>query len=137
MSVWDIDGDVAHVMRLIPKEDEGEWVAEQGPADDAAASLAYALRCRQSGASSEAAWAARRAYEAMDYYAGHMKDNDCSYVEAEEDILSHPMVQAELGRQERDLRELESVGAMGLPEVMEQLKTRAQAEAQETWQARS
>jgi uncharacterized protein YjaG (DUF416 family) len=55
------------VMTLIPREDDGPWVPEQAWAEDATAALAYALRCRESGHSTESAWAARRAYEAMDH----------------------------------------------------------------------
>src|SRR5215470_16216044 len=36
-------------MELISREDEGAWIEEQAAADDCVTSLAYALRCWQSG----------------------------------------------------------------------------------------
>jgi uncharacterized protein YjaG (DUF416 family) len=53
-------------MLLIPGEDiqqEGQAYAE-----DAAASVVYALQCRQTGGSEEAMYAAQRAYESLDHF---------------------------------------------------------------------
>src|SRR5882724_3878028 len=68
MSDEEVERQIQACMELIPKEDDGPWVPEQAAAEDAAAALAYALRCRQNGLAKEAAWAARRAYEAVDDY---------------------------------------------------------------------
>ncbi len=91
---------------LIPREDEGFWVPEQAYGDDAAAALAYAFRCRASGDPQEAVWAARRAYEALDHFVIRMEGVDTNVNGADARVLSNPLVQAELHRQERVLDDL-------------------------------
>lgn len=118
--------DLERCMALIPKEDDGPWVDEQALAEDAASAVAYALRTLATGEAQEAAWAARRAYEALDYYVINrvgFRDDQI--------VLAHPVVQAELMRQQRDLDELleavtdeqRTMAATG------NLRTRAQQEA--------
>ena len=88
-------------MALIPDEDD-EWTDGQPYADDAASSLAYALRAiRSGGAEQEAAWAGRRAYEAVDHFVRHHFG-----IEDEDAIMAHPLMQAELSRQRKDLEDL-------------------------------
>lgn len=110
-------------MDLVPGEDDEPWVDEQSYADDAASATAYTLRALESGEPQEAAWAARRAYEATDYHVVHRL-----HIEGESQVLAHPVVQAEFSRQRRDIEELlearqESVGLFVL------LRDRARAEA--------
>jgi uncharacterized protein YjaG (DUF416 family) len=93
-------------MGLIPQDDDGEWVMEQAAADDAAAALAYAIRCRRAGKANEAVWSARRAFEALYHYVINHEQFDVNEAGAEARILSHPLIQAELSRQNRDLRDL-------------------------------
>lgn len=87
--------------RLVPSEDDGWDEPTQPYAEDAAAALVYAIRARLTGHAQEGAWAGRRAYEAVDHYVRNVMQ-----VEDETTILSHPVVQAELSRQRRDLLEL-------------------------------
>ena len=116
-------------MSLIPQEDSGPWVPGQAWAEDAAAAVAYALRCRQNGQSQEAAWAARRAYEALDHFVIGREGIDTNRAGAEEQVLSHPLVQAELLRQRRDLRELLAANQQDVVRVAQQMRQRAQAES--------
>lgn len=79
-----------------------------GPADDAAGAVAYALRCRLTGLSQEAVWAARRAYDAADTVASARYDDAGMNAPGIEDsIAADDLIQQELGRQEDDLRSLE------------------------------
>ena len=110
-------------MKLIPQEEEGPWIPEQADAEDAGAAVAYALRCRQNGRGQEAAWSARRAYEALDRYVINREDIDVNVPGAETQVLAHPLVQAELTRQLRDLQDL----ATG-PDTALRLQARAATE---------
>jgi hypothetical protein len=112
-------------MALIPREDDGPWSTEQASAEDAGASVGYALRCRKSGRAQEAAWAARRAYEALDHYAINRGDIDTNKPGSGERVLGHPVVQAELARQRRDLDEAPGAGDMDARDVVTRLRERA------------
>jgi len=82
--------------------------------DDAIASVAYTLRARLRGDSQEAAWAARTTYASLDYYLGGLIPSTEFTREVEQRILAHPLMQAELERQRRDLSDLtELVGDKG------------------------
>ena len=122
-------------MKLIPREDEVQWVPEQGPGEDAVAAAAYAFRCRQNWLSQEAAWSARCAYEALDNYVSISENIDWSGPDpnatalALERILAHPVVQAELARQRRDLEELVIVGAGEMQHLVGRFRDRAKAES--------
>src|SRR5258708_22370452 len=92
------------VLQLVPDEDEASN-AGTPYAEDAAAAVAFALRVRRTGAIQDAVWAARRVYEVLDNYvirAAGEQDID------EEKALSHPLIQRELERQERDISLLQS-----------------------------
>ncbi len=91
---------------LHPREEDRPWVPEKDYAEDAVAAAAYALRCRENGSSQEAAWASRRAYEALDSYVIERHDPDLETDQGETQVLTDPLVQAELARQHRDLDEL-------------------------------
>jgi hypothetical protein len=110
-------------LRLIPGEEDEPWIDEQAYADDAASAIAYTLGALDTGEAQEAAWAARRAYEAADHYVVHRLG-----VASESQVLAHPIVQGELSRQRRDLVEL--LGApQGSPELFARFRDRARAEA--------
>jgi uncharacterized protein YjaG (DUF416 family) len=113
-------------MKLIPEEDP--WIPGQEWADDAAAAVAYALRCRQNGKSQESAWAARRAYEALDRFIINHEDIDTNIAGVEERILSNPLIQDELMRQQRDLRELAAVNPQDESTLVQKIRQRAKAE---------
>jgi uncharacterized protein YjaG (DUF416 family) len=114
---------------LIPSEDSDPWFQEQVYADDAAAALAYALRSRESGNAQEAAWAARRAYEALDQFVIVKEDVDTHKPGAEQIILAHPIIQAELARQNRDLLDL-AASRSDISRIADQIRQRAKAEAE-------
>jgi len=123
MNTEQIRAEQSRCMALTPGEDDEPWLEEQAYADDAASAIAYTLRALESGEPQEAAWAARRAYEAADHHVMHRLG-----VEDESQVLTHPVVQAEFSRQRRDLEELmgarqESAG------LFARLRDRAKAEA--------
>ena len=113
---------------LIPQEDDSTWVMEQASAEDAGAAVAYAMRCRQSGQAQDAAWSARRAYEALDHYVINRESIDMNKPWAEERVLGHPVVQAELVRQRRDLDEVLDLSDVDVRRVAGRLRDRAVAE---------
>jgi hypothetical protein len=97
-------------MELIPKEDEKPWIPDQAWAEDAA-------------------WAATRAYDALDHFVTTQEDIDPSTAEAEERILSNPLVQAEFMRQQRDLCELVAVDRQDESTLVQKIRQRAKAES--------
>ena len=105
MSDSELEGQIEASRALIP-EDEDEWILEQGAAEDAAAALTYALRCRRNGSVQEAIWAARRTYDALDQFIINHENIDTNVRGGEERVLNHPLMQAELSRQARDLDDL-------------------------------
>jgi hypothetical protein len=104
--------------------DQGEWTMERAGAEDAVAALAYALRCWKSADPQEAVWAARRACEAIDAVVEIQNESSAS---APASLgYEHPLVQAKLARQRRDLEEL-----LGQRVTVAQLRMRAQEESLE------
>ncbi|HXY57843.1 MAG TPA: DUF416 family protein [Methylocystis sp.] len=105
----EIQSDLDLCMTLIQADDEGQWSSLRAYAEDAVASVAYALRAQQNGESQEAAWAARRAYEAIDHFVINRDKIDTSEVGAEKRIIDHPLVQQELAQQQKDLDDLNAL----------------------------
>ena len=102
------------VMSWIPDEDDPEFSIEHVFADHAVATVAYAIRCLISGDPQDAGWAARRAYEAADQAAIRAAGVEFGVTpDAERIVLSHPIVQRELGRQKEDLAALIDKGEFG------------------------
>lgn len=133
-----------HAAGLIPDENEGEWAEGQAQADDAAAAVAYAVRCRQTGEAQDAGWAGRRAYEALDHLLRYSEDiglgpggptarlppNLGALAEVEW-ALVQPLIQAELARQRRDLDDLLAVHIAGeAKDVIPRIRDRAKDEAE-------
>lgn len=112
-------------MTLIPKEDDTPWYPEQAYAEDAGAAVAYALRTLSTGKSEEAAWAGRRSYEAIDHYLANKAGIDPRASGGEEALMRHPLMQAELSRQRRDLEDLQRAAQSRDTGVPARLKTRA------------
>lgn len=108
MESEELSASIQDCLDLMQDEDEGSWDESRVYAEDAAAALAYAFRARASAdrQEQEAAWAARRVYEALDYFVIHNIGVSTDGPAGEERVLSHPLIQQELGRQQRDLREL-------------------------------
>jgi uncharacterized protein YjaG (DUF416 family) len=117
------------VMKLMPREEDGSWIPEQASAEDAAAAVAYALRCRENGQSTDSAWAARRAYEAVDHFVIAKMGIDISRPGANEAVLSSRLVQAELARQRRDIDELLARYRDDVVSLAQRMRTRATAES--------
>lgn len=118
-------------MTLIPGDDDVPWVKGQAYAENSASAVVFALRTLHSGESQEAAWAAQNAYEASDYYVTHELNFEYGSAEAEQRIRSHPVVQIELQRQQRDLQDLLSAaGTDNTSSVITMLRDRARADAQ-------
>jgi len=117
------------VMNQVPREDDEHWIPEQAAAEDSAAAVAYAIRCRRTGLAQEAAWAARRAYEAQDHQVLEAEKVEIAEPGADLQVLLHPSVQAELGRQQRDLNELLRGDARDETELLRVVRHRSRAEA--------
>lgn len=90
------------VLSLLPEE-SNESIIGYALVDDALSSLAYAIRCLLKPERQEAAWAARRAYEAADQAAICSLGVQAGLPETEAVIKSHVFVQRELARQRNDL----------------------------------
>ena len=97
-----------------------------------AASVAYAIRARLADDPQNAAWAARRAYSAVDHFIMSQIHSTRITREHPQFILSHPLVQAELRRQQADLEALELASAeTSLPaSVISDLRNRARRDAE-------
>jgi uncharacterized protein YjaG (DUF416 family) len=93
--------EVEPLLDLMPTEDS-TWSQALPVAEDAVACLAYTLRAMIGGDPQEAAWSARRAYEAADQLAILDLRKGTSEMPDESDLRAHPAVQAELARQEAD-----------------------------------
>jgi uncharacterized protein YjaG (DUF416 family) len=126
LSTEELERLAERAMAIIPREDADEWLPGQAAAEDAAAALAYALRCRQNGEAQEAAWAARRVYEALDHFIIERDNVDTNLPGAEARVLSDPLIQAELDRQDRDIDELLAAADEG---VSSRIRARAVTEA--------
>jgi uncharacterized protein YjaG (DUF416 family) len=124
MSETEADAQIHETVELIPGENDRPLVLEQAAAEDAVSAVAYALRSRQSGLSQEAVWAARRAYEALDHFVINHEHIDTNSAGAEARVLAHPLIQAELLRQQRDLEELLR-GTITLQQLRERSKEEA------------
>jgi uncharacterized protein YjaG (DUF416 family) len=118
------------LMALVPQEEgfRGPWTQEVTNAQNAGMSAVYALRAKLTGAAQEAAWAARVAYEALDNFVINSENIDTNKPGEERRIIAHPLVQAELARQHRDLEELDA-GKQEVTSLIARLRDRARAEA--------
>ncbi len=119
------------IMGLIPRDDEiGASLTEKATyAQESGMSLAYALSARLTGEPQEAAWAARVAYEALDNFVINREDIDTNKPGGEQKVISHPIVQTELGRQRRDLEQLLDSSGQNVQEIAFRFRDRARAEA--------
>jgi uncharacterized protein YjaG (DUF416 family) len=119
---WELVSD--HLVELIPDEEAGSTFAH-GVIDDALASAAYAARAALGAAPLDALLSAKRAYETVDRFAG-LTINATDFTDAVEAlILENAVVQDELGRQMRDLGNLDVTSARDLQRVVEDLRQRS------------
>jgi uncharacterized protein YjaG (DUF416 family) len=130
MTSEELQSALERVMESIPSEEDG-WDEETQPyAEDAASAVAYVLRARLTGDPQEAAWASRCAYEAIDHSVIAKTGLQIGGPTNETVILLHPLVQAELARQQRDLKELEDLERSGSIDVrLSELRKRSEDEA--------
>lgn len=129
MTVTEVADTAELCMRLVPSEEDG-WDEETQPyAEDAAAALAYAARARMTNDPQEAAWAARRVYEAVDRWVLVETGLPVGDASRERAIQQHPRIQAELSRQKRDLAELGMGDGRIDPSRLEEMRQRSRAES--------
>jgi hypothetical protein len=114
---------------LIPKENNERWTPEQSLAESAATSLTYSYRCLQNADPQEAVWAASQCYELLDELTLNSENIDTNTSDGENRVLQHPIIQAELARQHRDLDELLKSKGMENKTMIETLRNRAQKDA--------
>ncbi len=138
MTAVELQASIDACTELIPQEDDGPWMLEMGPGEDAASSVAYALRCRQSGESVEAEWAARGVYNAVDYLLVNRTNPPTAEAQTQTyedmraelaEVDAHPLMQTALARQRRDLDELLQAGEGDDVALIARLRDRAKAEA--------
>ena len=129
MTESEVQANISTCMDLIPTDYHEPWFVEQASAENASTAVVYALTCRQSGGSQEAMWSAEQAYNALDHFVINRENVDLNAPEAESRLLAHPLLQAELARQRRDIEEL--FGAVGddVRQTAAKFRQRAKAEA--------
>ncbi|WP_437531192.1 DUF416 family protein [Sorangium sp. So ce726] len=127
----DLERQIEAIMSQIPQENcvEGPWTQEATNAQNAGMAVAYALRTKLAGDAQEAAWAARVAYEALDNFVINKESIDTNTPDNELRVLSHPLIQAELGRQERDVRTLLAANNREIARTVREIREQARAEA--------
>jgi uncharacterized protein YjaG (DUF416 family) len=117
-------------LRLFPEEEQGDSGRLGYIAEDAVATVAYAIRARLESGVQDVIWASRRACEALDAYTGAGATPTFHGREAAR-RLSNPLLQAELRRQKADLTQLQEIAAGSLNEKagIAGVRSRAQADA--------
>jgi hypothetical protein len=131
MTETEVKANISTGMNLIPVDYHEPWFVEQASAEDASAAVVFALTCRQNGNSQEAMWSAQRAHSAIDQFVIDREHIDVIPRGARERILAHPLIQAELARQRRDIDELLAAAAADadVRQTAERFRARAKAEA--------
>ena len=126
MSDSEIENGIDKCMNEIQDINDSDWIDEA--AEGAASSLCYALRCRKNGEAQEAAWATRVLYDTLDHFVINKEDIDINESGAEDRVLAHPLMQAELARQHRDLEELLFFEDKNIVDLVSRLRERARTE---------
>jgi uncharacterized protein YjaG (DUF416 family) len=115
-------------LALMPSEEP--YTELQPQAKDAVAAVLYTLRTLETGEPREAAWAAQRAYDALDNYVVTRLGGGKAMIFTpwiESQVLTDPIVQVELVRQQRDLSELSGMKSESA-ELFARLRDRAKGE---------
>jgi uncharacterized protein YjaG (DUF416 family) len=122
---------LALCMSLLPSDDKGDFFRLAYYAEDAVAAVAYAIEARLRSEVEEAVEAARRAYAALDEHVSTILDIQIIDQEQEERMVSHPLIQAELCRQQADLSQLQKIasGMINETDGIADLRRRAQSDA--------
>jgi uncharacterized protein len=102
-------------------------------AEDAVVSTIYAITTRLDGSSQDAMWAARRVLDSLEYLP--LMRDDGSGPALDDRLMAEPLVQAELLRQQADMRDLLSIaeGTTKQDEIISQLHERAKAASLILW----
>jgi uncharacterized protein YjaG (DUF416 family) len=129
MSGDELQGHIDACMALIPPDDDMTLAVETAYAEDAVTAVVYALTCRQNGNSQEAMWSAQCACEAADYFATSREAFVPKPVSNPSRVFEHPLIQAELARQLRDITELLRIVDEDVRQVASRFRDRAKAES--------
>lgn len=106
MSADELSAEIEALMALVPSDEDDNWTDLSPYAQNAVTAATYALESRRAEQPQLPAWSARQAYEAIDYFVTNSENVDFNSPGIEEHVLRHPLVQAELARQQRDLSDL-------------------------------
>jgi uncharacterized protein YjaG (DUF416 family) len=128
VSEQELNANAKRCLALAPKEDVDPWVDSLPGAQDAVITLVHALEASWKVGSQEAVWSARCAYDAIDRFV-RFDDSGMVVTANEQRLLEHPLVQAELVRQRRDLDELLGVRDVDVKESAARLRHRAREES--------
>jgi hypothetical protein len=120
-------GDYADLAGSLVPDESTEWAQETAFAQHAAGAVAYALDCRRSGASQDAAWAARQCYESALLFVVDRDNVDLNDKVAMSQAYGDAAVQDELARQDADIAAVE--GALRISDVARRLRRRSRAAA--------
>jgi uncharacterized protein YjaG (DUF416 family) len=131
MTESEVQASIDACTALIPYDEDEPWFVEQCSAEDASTAVLYALTCRQNGNSQEAMWSARRAHSAIDQFVINRENIVMWRPGARERVLAHPLIQAELARQQRDIDELLNAAEAdaNVRQTAARFRERAKAEA--------
>jgi len=97
-------------------------------AEDAARAVAYVVDTILEGRADDALYAGSVAYQAVDQHVISLQRKEMGKPGSEEQILAHPLVQAELARQRRDLIELETFSDRDFSPLVGKFRARAEIE---------
>lgn len=118
-------------MECLPEEDAVNGLSVKAShAQEAGVSVVYALRTRMGGKADDAAWSAQTTYEILDNYVINQEGFDTNQPGGEIAVLSHPLVQAELLRQQRDIDQFRNFADAFNSQLIMEIRDRAKAESQ-------
>lgn len=115
---------------LILDENELPFVGEREWAGNAVVALYHALRCRRSGEAKEAMWSALRATDGILHFTRGQKKYPRMVPGEFDKMMSHPLIQAEMRRQRRDLDELLAADEKDVAQIAERMRERAKDESE-------
>lgn len=123
-----IQQEINSCMSLLPTDAES-WARANPFAEEVIAAAIYALQSLHSESAREAAWAARRGYEAVDRFVIAQGRIDIGTTAGEKEILNNPLVQSELRSQLEDLANLSDPTFQSEGKRLSQLRALARSKA--------